>query len=329
METKNTQKRAVFTVVDCFENWLNQNADAETVCLSGEFCYEDVKHISDLLANCGRSVRVDISGLRFDIRDYEKVILNGPRVVNCWELSHIDKMLLNKKYGNVFKISNDMVFSDDGRVLVHAPIDREVEIPHGVEIIGRYAVKHNQTIKNLEFPESVRIIDKCAFADCSNLESVIMHDGITKLGDSCFNSCNISHLRLSRGLTEIPMLAFFNSHITELDIPPTIKRIGCSAFYYIRGHKPIIIPEGVEEIASDALDGDFSRITLPSTLKKIAYDAFYDDYDTVFCEDFLPYVDIHPNNPIYYSENGKLYRRDTGREALGDAGKNAKYGWTE
>ena len=325
MEKEKTHKRAVFTIVDCFENWLNQNTDAETICLSGEFCYNDVKFISDLLSNCSRSVRVDISELKFHHSDYEREIFNGPHVTLGWELSYIDKMILNRKYGNVFKISNNMVFSDDGRILVHVPVDREVEIPQGIEIIGCYAVKHNQTIKNLEFPDSVHIIDKCAFADCNNLESVIMHDGITELGDSCFNSCNISHLQLSHGLTEIPMLAFFNSHIAKLNIPPTIKRIGCSAFYYVRSSETIVIPEGVEEIASDALEGDYSRITLPSTLKKIAYDAFYDDYNTVFCEDFLPYVDIHPDNPVYYSENGKLYRRDTGCEALGDAGKNAKY----
>ena len=59
---------------------------------------------------------------------------------------------------------------------------------------------------------------------------------------------------------------------------------------------------------------------LPSTLKEIAYDFYFEEMiDDP--EEMKPYVDIHPDNPVYYSENGILYSRETGKEVLGKAGR--------
>lgn len=38
-------------------------------------------------------------------------------------------------------------------------------------------------------------------------------------------------------------------------------------------------------------------------------------------EEMKPYVDIHPDNPVYYSKGGILYSRETGKEVLGKAGR--------
>jgi hypothetical protein len=41
-------------------------------------------------------------------------------------------------------------------------------------------------------------------------------------------------------------------------------------------------------------------------------------------EKMKPYVDIHPDNPVYYSKGGILYSRETGKEVLGKAGRTEK-----
>ena len=38
-------------------------------------------------------------------------------------------------------------------------------------------------------------------------------------------------------------------------------------------------------------------------------------------EEWKPYVDIHPDNSVYYSKGGILYSRETGKEVLGKTGR--------
>ena len=55
-------------------------------------------------------------------------------------------------------------------------------------------------------------------------------------------------------------------------------------------------------------------------MKEIAYDFYY-EYGIDDPEEMKPYVDIHPDNPIYYAKDGILYSRATGKEVLGRAGR--------
>ena len=211
-----------------------------------------------------------------------------------------------------------MVFCDNGRVLVHIPEDFDFGVDSDVEIIGRCAVAGNKTIEELDFPENVKVIDDYAFSHCEKLHSVTMHDGITSIGENCFGGCAIDTLRLSRSLTEIPNGAFVYNDIEHVEIPSSVKRIGSNAFFGNPIEK-LVIPEGVETIGYSAFTL-LKHITLPSTLKEIAYDFYYEEMiDDP--EEWKPYVEIHPDNPVYYSKGGILYRRDTGKEALGKAGR--------
>ena len=329
METKNTLKRAVFDwQAQNFEKWLNQNPNAEIISISGKYGEAGMRMMSEVLLRKCDSVLVDISNLNFwgayedslDDEDFEVEVFYQ---IMGFSDYLIGKMILNRNYGNKFRISNHMAFSEDGRVLVHMPTEFEVKIPEEIEIIGQYAIAHNHTLTNIELPQNVNVIDEDAFLDCQNLKRVILHDGITNIGRGCFYHCGIEELRLSQSLTEIPDFSFFSCKIKHLNIPTNVKHIGDNAFGHCCLEGYLIIPEGVETIGSTALQGNYTHITLPSTLKNIAYD-FYSyciDDDEDYPEsikkqielnrnDFLPYVDIHPDNPIYYSENGKLYRRD-------------------
>lgn len=326
---KQKNKRAEFDgPAKEFEMWCSLNDNADIFAIRGEYSDEDVVEMSMVLAKLtNRKFHVDISELnihreaKYDrlIRTYEDDIINGLR--DNERISLLEKMIVNRKYSDVFEVKDKMVFCDKGRVLVHVPVDMDLKIPEAVEIIGRCAVTGNQIVESIEFPTNVRIIDDYAFCDCDKLYRVIMHNGITAIGKSCFHSCDIGQLQLSQSLAEIPYAAFSYNWIEYLEIPSSVKRIGAEAFQcnYIE-NDDLVIPEGVEVIEYNAFRSPFKHVHLPSTLKEIAYDFYYEEM-VDDPEEMKPYVDIHPDNPVYYSKDGILYSRETGKEVLGKAGR--------
>ena len=193
-----------------------------------------------------------------------------------------------------------------------------------VEIIGRCAVMGNGMLENLEFPSKVRIIDDHAFAYCKKLRNVFMHDNIEFIGEFCFDSCELEKLRLSNSLIAIPDCAFLFNEIEHIDIPQNIRRIGSCAFDGNILDEELIIPEGVEIIESEAFCCTaIKKVSLPSTLTEIAYDFYFEEMIDDPDED-KPYMEVHPDNPVYYSQDGILYSRATGKEVLGRAGRPEK-----
>lgn len=318
------KQRTVFNGnVRDFEIWLSMNDSAEILAICGDYNDDDIAAMSRILSRPHvRPLSVDISELNihreasFDhlIRTYEDDITM--KLEFDEEINLLEKMILNRKYDNVFEIDDDMVFCNNRRILVHFPNDQPFEIPDGVEIIGRYAATGNQIIETLELPESIHAIDDYAFAHCEKLVQVSLHDGIESVGEGCFYMCEIEQLRLSQSLSEIPDDAFAYNELEHIIIPPSVKHIGAEAFFcnYIY---EIDIPEGIEVIEYAAFTSWLKHVMLPSTLKKIAYDFYYEEM-IQDPEKMMPYVEIHPDNPIFYSKNGKLYRRDTGEQVLGN-----------
>lgn len=311
-----------------FEMWCSLNDSAAIFAIRGEYGDRSVALMSRVLSKLSyRKFYVDIS--EFNTRrtetynhhewTYEDAIIN--QLDFDKEINLLEKMIINRKYDNIFEINERKVFCDNGKVLVHIPVDQEVEINEAVEIIGQAAVTNNKTLTSLKLPINVRIIDDYAFAYCENLVDLFLHDGITTIGEFCFHMCDIEQLRLSQSLTEIPNGAFSYNGIEHVNIPPSVRRIGAEAFQcnYIEDDD-LVIPEGVEIIEYNAFHNHFEHVSLPLTLKEIAYDFYY-EYGIDDPEEMKPYVDIHPDNPVYYSKGGILYSRETGKEVLGKAGR--------
>ena len=71
--------------------------------------------------------------------------------------------------------------------------------------------------------------------------------------------------------------AFFNSSITSITLPSSIKIIGKNAFHSCASLQSITIPNGVTGIESNAFRGctNLRSVTLPNTLKTLGAQAFY------------------------------------------------------
>ncbi|MCL2677672.1 MAG: leucine-rich repeat domain-containing protein, partial [Clostridiales bacterium] len=93
------------------------------------------------------------------------------------------------------------------------------------------------------------------FDDCTGLESVIIADGVTKIGDYAFRGC---------------------TKLTDITIPGSVTSIGEMAFYDCTGLTGVIIPNSVTSIGRYAFSGcsGLTDITIPGSVTEIGFGAF-------------------------------------------------------
>ncbi len=114
-------------------------------------------------------------------------------------------------------------------------------------------------------------IDASAFSYDLRIHRVLIEDGITAIGDFCFQEClNLSELTFPDNIRYIGIAAFDFCAITELVIPGSVDCIEVSAFSYTPLSN-VVIPEGVTHIKECAFTGcsSLTSITLPRSLKVI------------------------------------------------------------
>lgn len=85
-------------------------------------------------------------------------------------------------------------------------------------------------------------------------------------------------------VTSISPSAFYNTKITGIGIPNTVKSIGSQAFYGCTGLTALILPEGVTTINGSAFRAcsNLAVVMLPSSLNTINDKAFYNCKSVIF-----------------------------------------------
>ena len=68
---------------------------------------------------------------------------------------------------------------------------KSAKLNHGLEYIGAMAFKKNISLKEVNIPNTVKTIGPFGFLGCRNLESVILSEGITEIGQGAFAGTNL------------------------------------------------------------------------------------------------------------------------------------------
>ena len=229
------------------------------------------------------------------------------------------KLFLNSHHTKDFVVADNCVFSDDRKTLVHIPEARSVVIPPHVEHIGVGTCCGYDMMSTIKLNQGLKSIDKGAFIS-AGIAQLDMPDSVVELGEDAFLMSDLEKVRLSNSLVSIPNGCFSLCLIEEIYLPSSLKTIGTEALKGLWIDE-IDIPEGVERIDYDAFEA-MRRVSLPSTLKEIAPDFYYEE-----CIDDpqdVPYITVHPDNKTFVSIDGSLYFRDSGELAL-----DAKYNDSE
>ncbi len=103
---------------------------------------------------------------------------------------------------------------------------------------------------------SVRRIGYQAFADCTNLTSVVLPDSVKNIENEAFKNCSsLESVVLPNGLTEIERYTFYGcSSLSTITIPDTVDAIGEYAFYGCSSLEEITIPSSVKSVGMCAFN---------------------------------------------------------------------------
>ena len=114
-------------------------------------------------------------------------------------------------------------------------------------------------------PESVTTIGENAFADCEDLISITLHNGLTTINGYAFAGCqNLKSIDLGDNISIIAGGAFWNcTGLTSIHIPNSITTINESTFSRCKGLTSVNIPNSVKSILNDA----FSDCTNLASIK--------------------------------------------------------------
>ena len=136
------------------------------------------------------------------------------------------------------------------------------------------------SLKSIEIPPCVEIIDRYAFSNCTSLESITIPDSVTTIGKSAFSNCeSITSIIIPNSITKIDDTTFYGcANLSSVIIPDTVTYIGNTAFRKCENLAKITIPDSVTHIGGGVFAEchSLTSVTIPSSAEFIGADVFYD-----------------------------------------------------
>ena len=139
---------------------------------------------------------------------------------------------------NVQKISGNPFVGCSSLVSIHVDLANQsytsiagnLYIKNGLVIVSYAAGK---TDKTFTVPSSVYMIGSKAFANCMNLETVIMQSGVTTIEEYAFKDCeNLKNVTIGSSVSHICTYAFaYCTALKSITIPERVSIIDAYAFY--------------------------------------------------------------------------------------------------
>ena len=192
-----------------------------------------------------------------------------------------------------------------GFCLSNSPVS-EIEIGDSVISIGENAFCNLTNLANIIIPSNIKDIGSNAFKNCTALSSVKMGRGVVSVGKNAFSGCE--------GITAVylcDIAAWCNIDFSDYGSNPLARP---HSKLYLNGVllTDLVIPDGVTEIKRYSFyDYKFSKITIPSSVTRIADNAFW-RFSEMHISDLSAWCNIgfeYPVTPMWYKDrlylNGK------------------------
>ena len=107
----------------------------------------------------------------------------------------------------------------------------KVTLPSTIKKIGFKSFFNNESLEDINLPDSLEVLEENAFSSCTNLKEVLIPNTVIKMGKGVYQNCtSLRSITLGNSLSIIPENSFYNSGITSIILPESIKKIQSSAF---------------------------------------------------------------------------------------------------
>ena len=180
---------------------------------------------------------------------------------------------------------------------------------------GRY------NIETVIIQDGVTYIGNEAFLRCYELTSIIIPNSVTSIGNYAFSGCGgLTSIEIPNSVTSIGNYAFWYCNgLTSIEIPNSVTSIGNCAFYGCGGLTSIEIPNSVTNIGSGAFSGcsGLTSVEIPDSVTSIGNYAFSG------CGG-LTNIEVEEGNPNYDSRNSCNAIIRTSHNTLVSGCKNTK-----
>lgn len=141
------------------------------------------------------------------------------------------------------------------KVLVSHSKCRHIVIPKGVTRICSNAFLSSDATR-IDIPDSVRIIDACAFEECDCLEKIEIPEGVETIGYEAFENCmKLKEIKIPDTVTSIGEYAF--AYCWALEIVKIGRGVTClddGVFAYCPSIRDLVIPDSVTSIGKGVFD---------------------------------------------------------------------------
>lgn len=173
----------------------------------------------------------------------------------------------------------------DGRCLVKFLTNlKHVEIPEGIEKIGKSCFFDKRGILSVTFPASLKEIESRAFRNCISLESVQFQSDQVLIHKDAFKNCSLLKeiCTSDKSVYHIEGIGRINAKGLVRTIHQQVLgnfRISKTILLnYLGDESRVLVPDGITCIAEEAFAGKESidRVILPDSLEEIGEGAFRD-----------------------------------------------------
>lgn len=164
---------------------------------------------------------------------------------------------------------------------------KHVEIPEGIEKIGKSSFFDKRGIISVKFPASLKEIESRAFRNCISLESVVFQEDQVLIREDAFKNCSsLKEVGAADGTSHrIEGIGGFLGEHIPLPVR-TVRKQGLGNFRlsgrillkYLGSESRVVVPQGVTVIAEEAFAGNeaVDRVILPDSVEEIGAGAFRD-----------------------------------------------------
>ncbi len=176
-----------------------------------------------------------------------------------------------------------------------------VTIPNSVKMIGKGAFSQCSSLSSIVIPNSVKMIGIGAFSHCSSLSSIVIPDSVTSIGYHAFEYCtSLTNIIIPNSISIIESAVFTNcTNLTSITIPNNVSSIGDFAFGNCNSLKSVIISNCLRNIGEYAFfdcssltdvyytgsETQWNNISIGSYNDRLIYATIHYNY--------LPTCDVH------------------------------------
>lgn len=215
---------------------------------------------------------------------------------------------------------------------------RKVHVPDSVLRIANQAFSACTALEEVQLGKNIDAFGISVFKGCTSLKSIVMPDSLRLVGSETFSGCtSLREVHLSEKLNAIPVEMFKNcTSLRSIKIPDNVEviriyafdgcaslekvqfgqkqkltAIGWDAFARCTSLKSVEFPDGLKNIDQAVFyDSGLEEVYFPASVEYISPSAFSGCYT-------LKKVEVHPNNPHYYSRNNCIYEAENHQILVG------------